>query len=343
MKIFYIQFLKFLSCISVVFIHVSAVVVQDFKLDNSLGFNLNLIANLITRFAVPIFFMISGTFVLKKADIPIKQFYKKYILKLVILLLFWVTFYTYTETLFYPLSENVFTLKQIIKNLFFTGGKYQLWFLYTLIGCYMIFPILITYLKNTNKKNLNYFIFILFSFKIIIPFIVPLIPKNLPYINTLVYLSASYFFYCILGYYFTTYKISKKLKCIIYFMGIFSLISLIGLTYLKSIKANELIWSNYEQPMSPFPFFISIALFLFCKNLFNKNYNNKFVSFIAKYSLGIYLLHPFIIDILIRYNFITLVNNSTTKFFIFGSIICILSCLAISFILSKIPLLKKLI
>lgn len=63
----------------------------------------------ITRWCVPIFVMISGVFFLEPTkEIIIKKIYSKYILRIVIALLFWSVFYAFYNTLDYQIKFSSF-------------------------------------------------------------------------------------------------------------------------------------------------------------------------------------------------------------------------------------------
>lgn len=86
--------LRIMACFMVVLLHTSDYFMQPSNFaDFNVGtWKLACAYNVTTRWAVPVFVMISGVFMLKK-DIPLTVLYKKYIWRLSLLLLLWNIIY----------------------------------------------------------------------------------------------------------------------------------------------------------------------------------------------------------------------------------------------------------
>lgn len=113
----------------------------------------------ISRWGVPILVMISGSLFLSR-DISLERLYKKNILKLVIVFIIW--------SLCYSSIFNIivsYSLKNFISA--FIKGHYHLWFLYMIIGLYMITPFLRKIIED--ERMTRYFLLLAFVFSVIIP------------------------------------------------------------------------------------------------------------------------------------------------------------------------------
>ena len=82
----------------------------------------------IVRWCVPCFIMISGALFLDK-KINLKRLYSKNIFRIVVAFVFWSAIYTFVPGLITP-EES--------KLLSFFEGHYHMWFLFTIIGLYII-------------------------------------------------------------------------------------------------------------------------------------------------------------------------------------------------------------
>lgn len=107
--------------------------------------------NVITRVAVPGFFMLSGALVLDGSSIKdTDRFYKRAIYKIFIpfvtVYLFWGLWYTFK---YFKNSESLVKILSVWVKCTFGN----LWFMPVLCAIYMIAPLLYSFLKNVGKKN----------------------------------------------------------------------------------------------------------------------------------------------------------------------------------------------
>lgn len=114
-----------------------------------------------SRFAVPVFIMISGTLFLHCNEVCSLKENGKRIFRLLVILLFWNCFYAF----FTEFHSKDWQFDRFIKNL--TCGNYHLWYLYMLIGVYVTIPIL-QYISK-NKTLLVYLTVLSCIFTSIIP------------------------------------------------------------------------------------------------------------------------------------------------------------------------------
>lgn len=119
--------LRIFACLMVVLLHVAATYMRPFDSEcfNMSEWRIASVFNSTTRWTVPVFVMISGAFMLSK-DIPIDRIFKKYIFRLVTVLVIWNIIYNF-ELIF-----NEFTLKKIISCILLPHKSYHLWFIYML-------------------------------------------------------------------------------------------------------------------------------------------------------------------------------------------------------------------
>ena len=112
----------------------------------------------IARVCIPLFVMLAGVLLLQpsKADEPLKTFFKKRLSRIGVPFLFWGA--TYFAWRFFANGE-VLTINSIVQGIL-TGPYYQFWFLYLLLGLYLVTPILRVIIKHAEWKIIKYFIFI---------------------------------------------------------------------------------------------------------------------------------------------------------------------------------------
>ena len=240
----YFDFLRIFATFAVIILHVAA---QNWSLVNINSFEWNIFNfyDSIVRWGVPIFVMISGSLFLNK-DQSLKKLYTKNILRIITAFIFWSLIYTI-----------LFSKDQGIKNMIITflKGHYHMWFLFMIVGLYMITP----FIKKIteNESLIKYFIILALIFCIIIPQTISIISIKSSSLGNLMqelvnkislHIVLGYTLYYILGYYLDKKDISKKTFKLISFLGIFGFIATIILSILLSKytqKANTLFYGNF--------------------------------------------------------------------------------------------------
>jgi surface polysaccharide O-acyltransferase-like enzyme len=321
----------------------------------------------IFRWPVPLFVMISGMFNIERFDreqplkTGIKKILKK-ILRIYCALFFWAIFYekvspallnnTVSDLFVNPLTFS--NGKEIIRDIYraIGGGSssyFHLWFLYMIIGLYIITPFVKLFVENCTKEHLEYFLAVVFLIGMGVPFYnfvnelrgIPLLPHK---IHIALPELSGYLGYYIAGYYLSKYRPPKKAEYALYILGIASTVFTIAATSFISIKQNNLN-STLLLPMAPQMMFETAAVFLFIKNKFEyaefSARCSAVITSISKCSFGIYLIHLFMIRFV---NIYFKIKWDTFNPVISVPLICAAAFLlsySVSLILSKIPLLKK--
>src|SRR5690606_24280474 len=161
------------------------------------------------------------------------------------------------------LNQETFNMSKIVKDVFY-GSEYHLWFVYALLGIYLITPILQRWIKHTNEKEILY-VLIIWLFTLITK--IPSIKIYFPKID-LTYFSG----YFILGYYLAKYQPEKRLiSILLIFFG--CLITILG-TYIFTLRYDGFYQYFYEY-LNLNTLMVASGLFLFFNNI---NSSNKIVN-----------------------------------------------------------------
>lgn len=337
-KIVYFDILKIISIIFVILIHVLG---EFFYIYNYNSFNYKLIVILesICRFSVPMFYMISGAlFLNENKKITIKDMLKKYLPNILLLYIFWNTTYSIIDTCI--LKHETITLNIILQTIINTilGHKvYQFGFLIVIIGFYLCVPILRLITNKKNKKELEYLIILLLIFSGIIDFLPLFTNINISY----PILFSGYIIYFILGYYLSTFELSKRTTKIIYILSSLSLISTILITIYYSNK-NQLQYDLFMNYLTIFNITYSCGIFIFIKNITINIKDNKIIKFLKDTYFGIFAIHGLILGLCYKLKLFELKIPLIPKIILI-TIIIYLICLLITYIMKKIPIIKKLV
>lgn len=344
----YFDILRIVACFAVIIIHVcSWYLYSDINSPNWQVFNFY---NSIVKWSVPIFVMISGALFLK-ANYSLEELYKNKILRIFISLCFWSIVYC-----FYIVYVNKnFDLKFILFSLITLKGKVHLWFLYMIMGLYILVPFLKKIVED--KFLIKYFLILSLLFTFIIPKLISVISSFqkdgdvlfnnfvLSCNNFNLYFVLGYTSYFILGHFLDTETIDEKNKInIIYTLGVIGFILTMFLSniYIHYLgKFDELFYDYLSFNI----FLESIFVFVFIKKCFEHfKFSDKQKNIIikcSKYSFGAFLVHYLILDILMRFCHFTPISfNPLFSVPIIGIIVFVISFF-ISSLLNKIPFLNK--
>ncbi len=295
------------------------------------------------RFAVPVFVMVSGMFMLSpQKDRGIKELYSKKVLRIVTSFVFWSLIYTA-----FHLASEIVTEKgsfkpdfqSIINN--FLIGEYHLWFMYMIAGLYIVTPLL---RKVVDKKStMQYFLIIWFVFCIVTNFI-ELIPKAgssaYEFIGLFkISIAVEYSGYYVLGYYLHNYALKKPIKTAVYFLAVLGTLGIVGVTVFTSFRSGESV-SKYLDYLLPMTAFQSAALFLFVQDKFKNaepsKKTQKAIFTLSKISFGIYLSHILVMKTVEK---LCLMFFPLPPYALFGALLISAAVISplISYLLNRIP------
>ncbi len=317
-----IDLLRIMSAIAVITIHVISAPVTSSTavIAESLLHNLNLIHALM-NWSVPVFFMITGYCVLQKREVTYTYCFS-HVLQYVCVL--------FTVGLAYGLMEEVFTSRTINFSIFMnsilrvvSGNLWDhMWFVYDIIGIYLVMPVIHLFMKQGNRDTWI-LTGLLFLFTIFIPTFEEMIPfgVSLPF--------GGYLFYVCLGGMIAKGKITPRLSYFIYFAGLLSAAWII-------YGAGNFVFGYRHLAVC------AMAASIFMMVCPIKIKSSKLISTIAQCTWGIYLIHPFYINIVVKVlNVNVLSSHAYVNLLALLGIIAVISFFT-TYILRKIPIIRKL-
>ena len=317
-NIAWIDLLRVIACILVVIAHSCDPYVAQFDNDRTSFLNGAFIGSLM-RSSVPLFVMITGVLILP-VKLEMATFYRKKISRILIPLAFWsaalpIMYFTYFQfaTTASPAVSGSFTPEGTWTKIYtfifnFNYDTTPLWYLYMLIGLYLIMPVINGWLKNATQKDVKLFLYI-WAVSLTLPYIQMLAPVvgyagnygdmgilgNCTWnaYGTLYYMSG-FLGYIVLAYYLTKYPVSWNLKktltiCVPIFIVGYAITALGFILTQKYYPGNfaelEIVWffSGINVAM------MTIPLFIIMQKLPIKP--SKTLAHLASCTFGIYLCH----------------------------------------------------
>jgi surface polysaccharide O-acyltransferase-like enzyme len=329
--------LRAFSTIAVIMLHVASTISDEYPAIPKSYFFTSVFFDSATRWCVPVFIMLSGSFALEHYDGRLGNFLRKMFFRIILPFLFWSIIYLF----FFSWSELIDSHKTTIQLFSFTltqllsGTASHMWYVYVIVSLYLTFPFLSKWAKVAMEKEYFYFLMIWAILLILNPYL-----EKYDTSFDFSYFSG-YLGYVILGNYL--FKTSRKINgvvLIVVFAAAFLYTAL--RTYFISITAHE----NKEVLMDNLS--LNVLLMSFCIYLFFKNKRyfvrallQKLIDIICEHSYGIYLSHILILNIFLwcGLNLVFIHPLLSIPIITFTSLL--ISCTLI-IVMKKIPLLKSL-
>ena len=328
------------------------------------------------RTGVPLFVMLTGALLLQpsKLDESIGVFFKKRFARIAIPFLFWgAVFFAWDFLVDHQINSQSITSTTIIQSIL-NGPYFHFWYLYMLMGLYLLTPILRIIIAHAKRNLIQYLLVIWFIGTAILPLLGLFGPYQL---NSFVFTFPLYAGYFILGTYLLSVKIKRKNLVILMFIGL-ALTAIGTFAIAATVGGGETYF--FQEYISPTMILASVMLFLLLntvqaptltgaqqmeiktsgngktqkgviqketsqKKLGNLN-GKKLLSLISENTLPIFLFHIIILECLWRGYFGFTLNGNTVNSIIgvpLATVITLFICLGIIVPLKKVPVLKRLL
>lgn len=323
--------LRVASMILVIVIHVANCYCRDYAMISNSSYFFAVVFNALARVSVPIFFMISGALLIGKKHT--KEKYLSRIIRMTIILAIWTIIY-YIWNIVYLENDP-----GNIISLLFVPERTLLWFMYAIIALYIALPFISKMVKNLTKKEEDLFIMLWLIFNGI-TYLVTIITGDKVIYPVPIISGAYYLGYFIIGYIIYN-RVNKKkekkydLKKYNKYLMLTFILSNIIIVIVTIIFSN--INNTYSDSLFAYKniFLVLSSVSIYIYTLINLKKEVKITKKIAPYSLGIYLVHGLILNIL-YYNIAFEKINSLIGIPIF-SIILFLLAYGIIYLIKKIP------
>ncbi len=334
---------RIFAVLAVVMLHCSAGFVSDYKIYTA-EFILGNLFDSIARVGVPLFLMISGALFLdENKEVTLKGILSKNVKNLAIITVIWAVIYSLAHNVAFPLlTGGSVSIRRVLVDT--VTGHYHMWYLYMIIGLYIITPFLKKFVCRENAKMVLFFIMISFAAQFLLPTIDKLCIRYLgiDYIGIWVEsfhldFFGGYITYFLAGWYIVHVGIKQKyVRYSIYALGLMSLLFIIFYVQLSGDYTTA-----YENVGAPV-FVYAVSVFLALNNIkFNlKEKTAKKLEKLSKLTFGVYIVHALVLTVFGRV--LPYSNNCVLYIALcFATVLCV-SFLG-AYIMSKIPLIKKLI
>jgi surface polysaccharide O-acyltransferase-like enzyme len=346
-----VDLIRTVAIILVILLHASAEPNLNIAQMSSQGVQLWWASDIYGSFArtcIPLFVMLTGVLLLQpsKADEPIRVFFSKRWLRIGVPFIFWGGVYFAWDFLVdHQINYQPISIGSIVNGLL-TGPDYQFWFLYLLLGLYLLTPIIRIIVKNAKWEVLKYFLLVWF----IGTAIAPLLGLFTQYtLDANLFVVTGWVGYFVLGAYIVQLQVRRSILLFAFILG--SIWTIVG-TYLLVATIGEHASTFFLDAFSFNIIISSAALFLLLSSVSSKTVKTKLphgcrvVKLIGQNTLPIFLLHVIVLEALQRGYFRLKISLTTINPIIeipLITAVTLLICLAVIVPLKKIPNMKRVI
>jgi surface polysaccharide O-acyltransferase-like enzyme len=298
---------------------------------------------------VPLFVILSGALLLQPSKInePIRVFLKKRFNRIGLAFLFWSVIYLAWA---FMVTQTPVTFNNVVEGALyslFSGSYYHFWFLYLIVGLYLLTPILRKIVSSKDPKILKYLIILWFMDVAVVPVIQLITGYSL---NDTVFVIGGFVGYFVLGVYLQRVKIRSSILYMLFFLSfIFTIVSTWFLHFhFDSISQNYFFFGYLSVNV----ILASAAVFLLLSKLsanWSRNVHplvSRGVHAIGRNTLPIYMFHLIVMETLQR-GYLGFKLSLTVMNPIIGIPVITAVTLLITFglilVMKKIPVLKTLI
>ena len=300
-RIEYFDVLRAIAIIAVVVLHTAAARWYSLPPSSTSWQALNIYDSMV-RFCVPVFFMISGALFLQpERNVTVRSLMRKSIPRLVLAFVLWSGFYAAWHG-FGPDGNG--SIRNTLAQ--FVLGYYHLWFIYALIGLYLVTPLL---RKIVEVRAVAwYFVALAGVFASIVPMVTavpvvgPVVVEALDKAQLHLVLGYSMFF--VLGHLLNTTTLSRKALVCWLLGGMAGIVATaVGTAWLSVAQGKNTVF--FYQYLTPNVVVVAVAVFCAAKYWGERHTLSlgwqRLIGPISAYSFGIYMVHPFFQELLAGY------------------------------------------
>ncbi len=347
-----VDIIRSVAIILVIFLHATAdLTVPQMNQFEIIRWSINDVYQSVGRICVPLFVMLSGALLLQpdKQD-TLGSFFKKRWSRIGLPWIFWgIAYFAWN----FLVLHNPFTLNAVVQGIL-TGPYYNFWYLYMLVGLYLLTPILRIILPKINRVTIKRYLGAWFFATAILPFTLALTTYS-PFSNLLTsaswvgYLLFGLTGYFVLGTVLVNVKIRRLLLPFLAILGI--ALTAVGIYILQSpIGGNREVYA-FTVYFGPWTILAAVSLFMLLNTIkipqtVIPSKGAKLLKIISQNTLPLALFHLMILESFQRGYFGFTINGNTVNTIIGVPLITLITLfvsLAIILMLKKIPYVSKLI
>lgn len=357
-KIHYLSYLRAVACIAIIILHTvdGAVILYQNGITNGERVS-SLSVVYCMMWAVPCFVMVTGALLLdKNRAVTIRDIFRKYILRILIALVAFSLIFALFDTLMNKDGAGIAFFGKGILNVLTGSGWAHMWYLYLLIGLYLL---LIAYRAVANHVSDTEYRYLLIVYAVFLS-LLPLLQMWNAKAGFYIHVSTIYPFYLFAGYGIASQKlkINRWVSILLMVIGIAGIV----VSTVLNEKYINISYGNLLGYSSIFVLVLAVGIFSLAKGCEKQVVEaaaseeqpvaeqkkpgiiGKIFLEIDRCSFGIYLIHMIFVRLTLRYWQINPYASNLTILIFIGLVLGILIVsYGVTALLKLIPGVKKIL
>lgn len=293
----------------------------------------------LSRIAVPMFFMASGYLLLPKEE-PYGVFFRKRAMKVVVPFVAWSVIYMLWKREYFDVPFSLDIAARYAIKILRGPRENHLWFFYTLIGLYLFTPILRVFVSKATRCDLAYFCGLWFLATPVMMALQQFTPLQFGFE---LYFAAGYAGYYLLGYLLGRSEFTRAQSWGFALLFAFMCVSDVAMIYLSSvIDYHTQYFGDY---LSINIVLMSVSAFALLKRVSVGDRINALLAPLGRASFGIYLIHVIVLDALMGVDVFAALSSAGNSLYmipLLGLLVFLIS-FSIVYVLQKIPFLRMIV
>ncbi|MBW8000898.1 MAG: acyltransferase family protein [Planctomycetes bacterium] len=335
-QLIWVENTKIIAAFAVVILHVSGNLLAKASLGNLEWWAAD-IYNSFVRWCVPVFIMTSGFLLLKSNKTEsISSFYRRKFPRILIPLIFWSLFYRSILAAKGLLSGEPISIMDFIRQ--FSSPYYHLWYLYMLAIAYLFIPFAKKLIRNLTTNETLTLCVLMFCLAAVNSALNAFLFNNNNVLTNWLLLSPPYLLAGHLIGNANHKKFTTPALLVFILSGLLTAIGCYFLTRITNLDKGQYFYSYTSITVIP----MSIAIFYLLGSIKSYVLSKAITQKTAKISFGIYLAHPFFIQIMLNLGFDATLFNPIVSIPLIVLLLFVSAAIS-STIIDCIPHLKRII
>lgn len=220
---------------------------------------------------------------------------------------------------------------------------YHLWFLYMILGLYLVTPILRAFVRGASRGDFHWFFLLAFLFASLLPTAFRLWPNathivKIWYDRLAIQTVLGYVGFYVAGYYLKEYTLGRLAEAVIYVLGVLGAVATVWGTRVLSLRSGGLDDTLYGY-FSPNVVCFAVAvvvLFRYVLGVSDERSRRQRLGGVARIAFGVYLVHDLFLMLLRHFGVTTLSFAPVASVPVLAAGVFLCS-LAVAWLISKIP------
>ncbi len=289
---YHIDLIRLISILAIIIIHISGIIFNLHPKIDGAAWSLSLVLQSIFRWGTPLFVMISGYLLLNSSSSSTPSvFYRRRLNRLLIPFVFWCIVYYLLDARLQSFNPS---LIDFVSRIWRAEIYYHLYFLFLIIGLYLITPLL---KKISHRQSiLNFMVPLLTTWSFLYTF--GAVWLAWPQLNLFYN-----WFVLYIGYYLGGIWISRLNIKFRWWYGLALILPLIGVIIdvyfinIFGISDKGTLLTHRLSPLIAIPAFVIFTKLISIGNEFFEKHRLGRIRALADLSMGVYLIHPLILEI----------------------------------------------